>query len=110
MKKIVGKKSLLLVVGTFLIGMFLITDAGYAVVGAVEVVAGKEGKPVPETTISIFQQGALIKEEKADHNGMALIPLEAGDYKIVLESPDKSIKGLINIEPRNLICISVIFE
>jgi hypothetical protein len=76
------------------------------VVGAVESAAGQPGQPNPETTISIFQGETLIKEEKTDNNGMAMIPLEEGDYKIVLKSPDKTIESNISVEPEKLLSLT----
>lgn len=78
----------------------------FAVVGAVEIVAGQEGQPNPETTISIFQNGVLVKEEETDNNGMAMIPLEEGDYKIVLKSPGKTIETDISVEAGKLVSLT----
>jgi hypothetical protein len=103
MMKILKKnKAFMLFIGTYLAVLFLFPQSVYAVVGGVEIVAGQEGQPNPETTISIFQNGELIKEEKTDNNGMALIPLEEGDYKIVLKSADKAIDSNITVEPGKL--------
>ncbi len=92
--------------GAFLAILILSPTSVYAVVGAVEIVAGQEGQPVPETTIRIFQNGELIKEEETDNNGMAIIPLEEGDYKIVLKSRDKTIESNISVEPEKLLSLT----
>jgi uncharacterized protein YlzI (FlbEa/FlbD family) len=78
----------------------------YSVVGAVEVVAGQEGKPVPEATITILQQNEVITEERTDNNGVALIPLEEGDYTIVIKSPDKAVQRTITVEPGKLLSLT----
>jgi hypothetical protein len=92
--------------GILFVILFLIPLSVYAVVGAVEIVAGQEGKPNPETKISIFQNDVLIKEEETDNNGMAMIPLEEGNYKIVLTSPDKTIESNITVEPGKLLSLT----
>jgi hypothetical protein len=89
--------------GIFLTILVLLPKTAYAVIGAVEIVAGQQGKPNPETTISIFLDGELVKEEKTDNNGMATIPLEEGNYKIVLTSPAKTIESNISVEPGKLL-------
>jgi hypothetical protein len=100
------RKMALPSLGTLLAVLFLLPLSAHAVVGAVEIVAGQEGQPNPETTISIFQNGNLVKEEETDNNGMAVIPLEEGDYKIVLKSPEKTIESNISVEPEKLLSLT----
>jgi subtilisin family serine protease len=75
--------------------------ATFYAVEAVEIVSGQEGRPVPETTISLFQEDKPVKEEKTDDNGMERIPFEEGDDEIILKSPEKTIESSIdeNVAP-----------
>ena len=106
MEKLTRNNSILPFLGTFLVILLLLPLSVHAVVGGVEIVAGQPGQPNPKTTISIFQNGKLVKEEETDNNGMAMIPLEEGDYKIVLKSSDKTIESNISVEPEKLLSLT----
>lgn len=94
------------ILGFALLILIVFPNPIYAVVGAVEVVAAHNGQPVPEAKIMILQGDEIVAEEKADSSGVALIPLEQGDYTVVIESSEKVVRDTITVGAGQLVSIT----
>jgi len=83
------------------VGVYLATYAapGGAVVGGVEIVAEDGGQALPGATITIFSGEDRVAEEETDRTAVALIPLEEGEYAIVIDVGGKTIRDTIVVEP-----------
>jgi len=92
--------------GLFILILIAFTLPVHAVVGAVEVVASLDNNPLPGARITILQGDEVVQEEDADRSGVALIPLEEGEYTVLIDSPDGTVKDTVTVGAGQLVSVT----
>jgi hypothetical protein len=78
----------------------------HAVVGAVEVITSHDNKPIPGAKITIMLGDETVKEEETDRGGVALISLEEGDYTLLIETAEGTVKETVTVEGGQLVSVT----
>jgi hypothetical protein len=100
-----------LFIGAFISIVFLVPGSLYGELGAVQVSAIElEKLPVARSVYDILKQGNVITQGTTDNNGMAMVPLEEGDYNLRVGSQDRSLQRDITIEPGKLLSLTADFS
>jgi hypothetical protein len=60
--------------------------------------------------VKFLQEMQPILEKQTDNNGTVLVPLEEGDYTMVVESQDRTLQSDITIEPGKLLSLTADFN
>lgn len=75
-------------------------DSGDADVGGLEIAASDMGAALPGAKVSIYGNEKPVTEKETDRAALALIPLEEGEYEVVVESQGKTIRDTVVIKSR----------
>ena len=88
----------LLSIGTSLMLLLAFPAPVQAVIGAVRIAAVQDTQQVAQVTITILQGEEVVAERDTDKSGVAMIPIEEGQYTVVTEHAGTSIREDITVE------------